>query len=61
MTALSLFVPLIATIGAFVLLGDEDTIIDADENALRALINPMAWLRSWRILASGFIMGLTSE
>jgi hypothetical protein len=60
MTSLSLFVPLIATIAAFVLLGDEEDIIDADDHALRALFNPGAWLRSWRVILAGVIMGLTS-
>lgn len=61
MTSLSLFVPLIATICAFWFLGDDPSYIADKDDSWKAALSPKNLLESWRILAGGIFLGLTSK
>lgn len=61
MTVLSLFVPLVATVCAFWFLGDDPSYVADKDDSWKAALTPRNLLESWRVLAGGIFLGLTSE
>lgn len=60
MTALSLFIPLIATTFAFWFLGDDPSYVSDKDDRWQAALHPRNLLGSWRIIVGGVFVGLTS-